>query len=150
MPRVVRDIAVMTVSFLTQRFGHFRRTSWRSGERPMLIPTTNGLQVLTDSCLIINDPIYFLFHAPSTLTKEIWYAVDGTWVGPRSYWSMNLNWTLVESWLKKSFPCSCGWLLGYNLWYGRNRTTVLLSVFDKNVFLNLWSLTTLIGVVPHR
>ena len=62
----------MTVSFyLTQIFGQFRRASWRSGKLPMLIPTTNGLQVLTDSCLISNDPIYVLFHAPSTLAKEI-------------------------------------------------------------------------------
>jgi len=61
----------MTVSFLTQIFGQFCRASSRSGERPMLIPTTNRLQVLTDSCLISNDPIYVLFHAPATLAKEI-------------------------------------------------------------------------------
>jgi len=51
----------------------------------MLIPTANGLQVLTDSCPISNDPIYVLFHAPATLAKEICYAVDGTWIGPHSY-----------------------------------------------------------------
>jgi hypothetical protein len=54
---------------VTHIFGQFRRASWLSVERAMLIPETKRLQVLTDSFLIRNDPMYVLLHAQATFAK---------------------------------------------------------------------------------
>jgi hypothetical protein len=69
MPRKINDSLLF---YLTHVVGQFRRGSWRSGERAILISETNRLQsgYRQLSCKYVYDPIYDLLHAPTTLAKE--------------------------------------------------------------------------------